>query len=149
MLTLLVIVGLSAGLFVGVRHWLYTRPIDWIPLTTKALDQEVGGSSPIVVFVGADWDVNSILVKEVTFQDSRLKQMFRRRAVIAFYGDWTSNASPEVLSLLNRVKRRSTPTVVVYPPDGLSPQVFDGLVSPEQVMRAIDPSLTFNEDQGR
>lgn len=131
------IIGLFAVSFVGLRIWLDSRPIQWVPYTTQAFNKQIGDGKPIVVLVGADWDVSSVFFKEVAFEDPKLTKVIRERSVVAFYADLTSQ-SPEVVSFLTSVERLSTPTVVVFP-NGVAenPVVLDGLTSADQIIRAI------------
>lgn len=134
--TLLVFAALFAILFVAVNRWLDSRPIQFVPYTTKAFEKQLHSGSPTVVFVGADWDLNSLVVKETVFKDQALRRLVRRRSVVAFYADLTSK-SPEAISFLKRVDRNSTPTLVVYSKDTRKPVVMSGFPTAKSVISAI------------
>lgn len=135
--SLFLAVGLSALSFVGIRRWLDRRPIQWIPYSQQALEQQFGSSLPVLVFVGADWDMNSLVVSEVTLEDPKLVKVMRNRSAVAFYAEY-GRGDPEVVSFLKRVGGKSTPTVVVYP-DGVaeSPVVLHDLTYADEVIMAF------------
>ncbi|TWU06365.1 thioredoxin family protein [Stieleria varia] len=139
LITLFVVVALSAAVFLGVDRWLDRRPIPWRDYSRTTLNQHKDDDRPIVVFLGAGWDVNSTYVRRVAFEDPSLKRLFRRRSVVAYYADLTA-PSPDSMELLRRLGTRSTPTVAVYP-NGTSedPVVLQGIVSASQIMEALKP----------
>ena len=126
-----------AALFLGASRWLESRPIQWAAYYPNALSQHAGDDRPIVIFVGAEWDANSTMVKKITFEDRALKRSFRMRSVASYYADMTYS-SPEVKSLPKELHCHSTPAVAVYPSGtSVAPFIFEGMVSAEQILQAL------------
>ena len=140
LISLLVAAGLIAVVFLGVQHWLEHRPIQWLSYTQETVQHHADDDRPVVLFIGADWDANSIVVKTVAFADSNLKREFRRRSVAAYFVDPT-HATPESVALMKQLGSNSTPTVAVFP-HGTDdePIVLFGIVTAEQVKSALTAS---------
>ncbi|WP_442511708.1 hypothetical protein SH528x_003420 [Novipirellula sp. SH528] len=134
---MLLLVALFAIAFLGFRRWFDQRPIQWVAYSTQSFAAPFDHDTPVIVFVGAGWDVNSLVVKQHSFEDQKLKRVIRERSFTLFYADLTSS-SPEVLGFLRRIGRNTTPTIAVYS-GGISgtPVVLDGMVSADQVINAI------------
>lgn len=140
LLTLFAITGLIAVAVLGFQNWLDDRPIQWLSYTRTTLSQHVDDDRPIVIFVSADWDMNSIVVKKIAFDNPTLKRTFRRRAVVGYYADLTSS-TPESVALLQRLGRHSTPTVAVYTKGTADdPIVLDGIATAGQLLNSLKPA---------
>ena len=130
---------MSAVSFAGIRRWRDSQPLQWVEYTSQAFSQQASENLPIVIFLNADWDLNGQVVKQFAFENRNLKSIFRERAIVAFYADVTFT-SPDEMAMLRRIDRHSTPVVVVYAKGASGdPVVLDGLVSAEEVLKALAP----------
>lgn len=109
-----VLLALSALACVFYSYWLIRRPIEWRAYQATTLSPTGNSQSPLIVLIGADWDMNSKLMKEVSLEQPALKQILQRHSVGAYYADYT-RPSPHVNSLLTSIGRNSTPHLVVFP----------------------------------
>jgi thiol:disulfide interchange protein len=140
LITLFVAAVLFVTVCYGIGRWLDKRPTQWIEYSQTKFSQHKDDDGPILVFVGADWDASSTLVKKVTFEDPSLKQFLRSRFVIAYYADLTHPPSPDLTAFLRRIDRNSTPTLAVYP-NGTSREhvVIDGIPTAKQIIESLEP----------
>ena len=132
------IVGLFAVLFLGLRHWRDNRPVEWEAYSDAIFTQHVNDDRPVLILVGADWDMNSLVVKGWIFKDLNLVRTLNRKSVILYYADLTDIANTPVKNLLRRHGRNSTPTVLIYP-NGVSGNcvVFDGIPKPDEIAQLL------------
>ena len=133
-----VLLAASALLCVFYGHWQIRRPIPWRVYQPSTLSSKISSQSPLFILIGADWDMNSKLVRDVALERSALKQLLKNRSVRAYYADYTL-PSPLVDSLLMSIGKHSTPHLLVYPngPTG-KPIVLSGWVETDNVIAAIE-----------
>ena len=124
--TLFILVGLSAVGFLGYRRWLDRQPIQWINYSTQVFSKHPN-DVPAMIFVGADWDANSMVVREMTLKDLSVKRTLRRYGVATYYADG-GYISPDVKALMKQHGLTSTPAVLVFP---------EGPAGPVVVLKAI------------
>ncbi|MEL6105176.1 MAG: hypothetical protein AAFU85_04035 [Planctomycetota bacterium] len=114
MITLIALVALDAGGFAGIRIWLDRRPLEWRPFSANELVDHPD-DRPIVVFVHANWDPNSIYLRQITFVNRDLVTVFNRRSVRTYLLDITNRPSPEQKAFLGSIDQNTSPVTVVFP----------------------------------
>jgi len=136
--TLLLLVFLSAIATVGIVRWFESQPIQWTPCTEAVYEKRCQDGRPMILFFGAQWDVSSLLILRVTFEDRQLKRDIRRRGVEMVYADLTSQPPP-IMAAVRRLGINTTPTLVFFfPEDVNSPVILRQIISAEEILEVLD-----------
>lgn len=122
-----------------LNRWLDSRPIRWTEYSDEAFAKRSEDGVPTIVFFGAEWDTNSMIVKQLSFEDRDLKKLLRAKAARMLYADLTS-PTPELRAAFQKVGLGpfSTPTVAIYYADAPDcPVMLDGIPSGADIAEAL------------
>jgi thiol:disulfide interchange protein len=122
--------------FNWLREYLDDRPINWVPYSADALDQNLREGRTVLVSFTATWDV-SARMNDPALATPSVRRKIRSMKVVAMRADYTDE-SPEVRAELESLGQRSIPIVAIYPARSPEhPIVLRGLVTEEQVLNAL------------
>ena len=137
LVTLLLVIIPVAFTSLWIGELLDKRPIEWIAFSKSVLKDHVKHNQPVLVYFGAEWDLNSKFVETNSFETRRIRRIINSRGIIAMKADvteWTQ----ETLDILNSIDEHSTPVVAIYTTKPNSqPIVLSGLFSEPELFDAI------------
>jgi thiol:disulfide interchange protein len=135
--TLLLVMVPLGLLFLGVRYWWQSRPIEWKDYSQALVEQELDEGRIVVVHFTAQWDMTSAWNGVILSHSPELRRYSHTHSTTFVMADWTEE-SDEIRDALYEQKLRSIPATFIYDPrHPQQPRVLTDIVTPEQLLENL------------
>lgn len=115
--------------------------IDWYSDAAPAISRARTQNKPLIVFVGAEWDMGSKMLEHETFASPEVRALVNR-GFIGIQVDATDDDDPRTRRLTERFKVIGTPTIILLAPDGVSEiSRISMFVTPDVLARHLRAAL--------
>lgn len=122
--------------FLWLRHYLDSRPIEWIPYSEEALVENLTSGRSILINFKADWALSSIANEKLALETRLVRREIRLKNIVAMRADYT-NGVPVVKGRL-RALGLSVPAVAVYRSGAADrPLVLRDAITEKQVLELL------------
>lgn len=135
----------TAGVaFAGLVTWAafawltpHESMIPWQNFSRSELARLNEQGKTVLVDFTADWCANCKVNLFVAIETAEVRDSLARHEIVPLLADM-SRESPEIKSTLESLHRNAIPLLAIFPADGASPILLDGLLTKQRVLEALD-----------
>ncbi|MBT0569858.1 thioredoxin family protein [Curvibacter sp. CHRR-16] len=109
----------------------------WQAWTPEREAHALAAGQPVFVDYTAAWCITCQVNERTTLNQDSVQQAFAQRRVLLLRADWTRQ-DPAITQALRALGRSGVPVYVLHPGPGQAPVVLTELLTPGQVLQALD-----------
>jgi thiol:disulfide interchange protein DsbD len=111
--------------------------IEWKPWSAEAVAKARAEGRPVLVDFTAKWCVTCNAIVKPALESRAVREKIKATNAVALLGDYT-RFPPDITDELNRFGRAGVPLVLIYPRKASEPPMVFDIVTPGEVVGALD-----------
>lgn len=109
--------------------------VEWTPYTPEKMQQVMASGQPVFAYFYAAWCRPCVMLREHTFNDSRVIAALEPYHRIKF--DMSFIHSPKIQKISEEYQVAGMPSLILFAPDGKSFHRHSGFISAEQLLKIL------------
>lgn len=135
-LVLLLIAGAAYNLAPEVHRKNKEQSIPWQPYQAETVQAYRKQGVPVFLKFSASWCLTCLVNEKVAFDSPEIAELFRKKGVAAFSGDWTTRDS-RITKALEEYGRGGVPLYVYYAPFAGKPVLLPQIITENSVREVL------------